>query len=56
MPSHKSHRRVYVEPPRSNELPAGSPQEVQAAASGERRPNGQLTPGASTIPRLGGLA
>ena len=56
MPAHRSHGRTYVEPPRHDEMPVGSPQEVQAAARGERRPNGQLTAGASTIPRLGGLA
>jgi hypothetical protein len=56
MPSHRSHKRVYVNPPRHDELPPGTPGQTHAEASGERRENGQLAAGASTVPALGGKA
>jgi hypothetical protein len=56
MPEHRSHGRPRAQPPRYDELPAGLPAPEQAEAGQERRPDGTLAPGASTIPRLGGKA
>jgi hypothetical protein len=54
MPESTSHGFPYVEPPRHDELPAGVPE--QARAGDQRRSDGTLEQGASTIPALGGKA
>jgi len=55
MPAHRSHDRTYVEPERHDELSTGAPGE-QASAGQERKTNGQLAKGASTLPAQGGKA
>jgi hypothetical protein len=56
MPSHRSHGRVYVEPPRHDEMPPGGPDQTQASAGDDPRENGKLRAGARNTPRKGGLA
>ena len=58
MPTHKSHGRPYVEAPRADELPAGTPApyEPQATAGEERKANGTIAQGARAIPSAGGRA
>lgn len=56
MPSHRSHGRQYIEPPRHDELPDGVPAQPLGEAGSERRPDGTLAQGARTIPSLGGKA
>ncbi len=53
MPSHKSHGRAYIEPPRHDELPDGvaSP---PVNAGGEKRPDGTFAPGNTALAKLGG--
>lgn len=54
MPEVRSHNFVYIEPERHDELSAGVRSQVDA--SDQRRPGGQLLPGASKVPSEGGKA
>jgi hypothetical protein len=56
MPEHRSQGRPRVQPPRFDELPPGVPAPEQAEAGQERRADGTIAPGASTIPSRGGKA
>lgn len=56
MPDHRSHGRPYQQPDRHDELTDGVPAPVQVAASDERRANGTIALGASTVPSMGGKA
>ena len=56
MPDHRSNGFPYMQPDRHDELTDGVPAAVQAEASDERRPDGTIALGASTVPALGGKA
>ena len=57
MPTSKSHDFPYVEPERHDELSDGVPTDNALARAGDqRRPDGTLVQGASTLPALGGKA
>jgi hypothetical protein len=56
MPDQRSHGFPYQQPPRHDEEPAGVTVPEQAEAGAERRPDGTLALGASTVPSKGGKA
>jgi len=56
MPEVRQHGRPYMEPERHDELSAGVPDITPARAGSERRPNGTIAPGASTLAAKGGRA
>lgn len=55
-PDHRSNGFPYVQPDRHDELADGVPKESQVEPGAERRPDGTLVQGASTIPSMGGKA
>lgn len=54
MPTHRSHDREYLEPPRHDELPAGTPAPPLVEAGSERRADGTFALGAKTAQSKGG--
>ena len=56
MPESNSHGFPYVEPPRHDELPSGTPAPTQSDARGERRADGKWAKGARTAQSKGGKA